>query len=83
MGRNRKYFTIEELKEANRRNQAKFVSLHKEDMKDVYRISSLRTYYRRKYKNATEQEEKDKAEAKIKELSEKLRNIKNQLKENN
>ena len=50
-------------------------------MKDVYKISALRSYYKRKYKNATDEEEKEKAEIKIKELSEKLRNIKNQLNE--
>ena len=82
MGRNRKYFTIEEQKEANRRNQETYRNNHKEEMKDVYKISALRSYYRRKYNNTTNLEEKAKAELKIKELSEKLRNIKNQLNEN-
>ncbi len=82
MGRNRKYFTIEEQKAANRRNQETYRNKHKEEMKDVYKISALRSYYKRKYKNATDEEEKEKAEIKIKELSEKLRNIKNQLNEN-
>lgn len=82
MGRNRKYFTIEEQKEANRRNQETYRNNHKEEMKDVYKISALRSYYRRKYNTATNLEEKEKAELKIKELSEKLRSIKNQLNEN-
>ena len=81
MGRNRKYFTIEEQKEANRRNQETYRTNHKEEMKDVYKISALRSYYRRKYKTASA-EEKEKIEIKINELSEKLRNIKNQLNEN-
>ena len=41
MGRNRKYFSIEERKIANRMYQAKFKDAHKVDMKEI--ISVIRT----------------------------------------
>ena len=81
MGRNRKYFSIEERKIANRIYQAKFKEAHKVDMKDINKITALRSYYRRKLKAATDKDEIVKIESKIAELSEKLLDIKHQLNE--
>lgn len=81
MGRNRKYFSIEERKIANRIYQAKFKEAHKVEMKDINKITALRSYYRRKLKAATDKDEIVKIESKIAELSEKLLDIKHQLNE--
>lgn len=81
MGRNRKYFSIEERKIANRIYQAKFKEAHKVEMKDINKITALRSYYRRKLKAATDKDEIAKIESKIAELSEKLLDIKHQLNE--
>ena len=81
MGRNRKYFTIEEQKEANRRNQETYRNKHKVEMKDINKIAALRSYYRRKLKAATDKDEIAKIEYKISDLSAKLLNIKHQLNE--
>ena len=81
MGRNRKYFSIEERKAANRIYQAKFKEVHKVEMKDINKITALRSYYRRKLKAATDKDEIVKIESKIAELSEKLLDIKHQLNE--
>lgn len=81
MGRNRKYFSVEERKSANRMYQAKFKEMHKEDMKEIYNITALRSYYRRKLKSATDPDEIVKIESKIADLTEKLLNIKHQLNE--
>ena len=68
MGRNRKYFSIEERKIANRIYQAKFKEAHKVEMKDINKITALRSYYRRKLKAATDKDEIVKIESKIAEL---------------
>ena len=81
MGRNRKYFSIEERKIANRMYQAKFKEAHKVEMKDINKITALRSYYRRKLKAATDKDEIAKIEYKISDLSAKLLNIKHQLNE--
>ena len=81
MGRNRKYFSIEERKIANRIYQAKFKEAHKVEMKDINKITALRSYYRRKLKAATDKDEIVKIESKIAELSEKLLDINHQLNE--
>ena len=81
MGRNRKYFSIEERKIANRMYQAKFKDAHKVDMKEIYNITALRSYYRRKLKAATDKDEIAKIEYKIADLTAKLLNIKHQLNE--
>ena len=81
MGRNRKYFSIEERKIANRIYQAKFKEAHKVEMKDINKITALRSYYRRKLKAATDKDEIVKIESKIAELSEKLLVVKQQLNE--
>ena len=81
MGRNRKYFSIEERKIANRIYQAKFKEAHKVEMKDINKITALRSYYRKKLKAATDKDEIVKIESKIAELSEKLLDIKHQLNE--
>ena len=81
MGRNRKYFSIEERKIANRMYQAKFKDAHKVDMKEIYNITELRSYYRRKLKTATDPDEIAKIEYKIADLTSKLLNIKHQLNE--
>ena len=81
MGRNRKYFSIEERKIANRMYQAKFKDAHKVDMKEIYNITALRSYYRRKLKTATDPDEIVKIESKIADLTAKLLNIKHQLNE--
>ena len=81
MGRNRKYFSIEERKIANRMYQAKFKDAHKVDMKEIYKITALRSYYRRKLKAATDPDEIAKIEYKIADLTSKLLNIKHQLNE--
>ena len=81
MGRNRKYFSIEERKAANRIYQAKFKEVHKVEMKDINKITALRSYYRRKLKAATDKDEIAKIEYKIADLSAKLLNIKHQLNE--
>ena len=81
MGRNRKYFSIEERKIANRMYQAKFKDAHKVDMKEIYNITALRSYYRRKLKTATDKDEIAKIEYKISDLTAKLLNIKHQLNE--
>ena len=81
MGRNRKYFSIEERKIANRIYQAKFKEVHKVEMKDINKITALRSYYRRKLKAATDKDEIAKIEYKIADLSAKLLNIKHQLNE--
>ncbi len=81
MGRNRKYFSIEERKIANRMYQAKFKDAHKVDMKEIYNITALRSYYRRKLKTATDPDEIAKIEYKIADLTSKLLNIKHQLNE--
>ena len=81
MGRNRKYFSIEERIIANRMYQAKFKDVHKVDMKEIYNITALRSYYRRKLKAATDKDEIAKIEYKISDLSAKLLNIKHQLNE--
>ena len=79
MGRNRKYFSIEERKIANRMYQAKFKDAHKVDMKEIYNITALRSYYRRKLKTATDPDEIAKIEYKFSDLTAKLLNIKHQL----
>ena len=76
MGRNRKYFSVEERKIANRTYQAKFKEAHKVEMKDINKITALRSYYRRKLKSATDKDEIVKIESKIAEISEKLLDIK-------
>lgn len=81
MGRSRKYFTIEEQKEANRRNQETYRNKHKVEMKDINKIAALRSYYRRKLKTATDKDEIANIESKIAELSEKLLVVKQQLNE--
>ena len=81
MGRNRKYFSIEERKIANRIYQAKFKEAHKVEMKDINKITALRSYYRRKLKAATDKDEIAKIEYKIADLTAKLLNIKHQLNE--
>ena len=81
MGRNRKYFSIEERKIANRMYQAKFKDAHKVDMKEIYNITALRSYYRRKLKTASDPDEIAKIEYKIADLTSKLLNIKHQLNE--
>ena len=50
-------------------------------MKDINKITALRSYYRRKLKAATDKDEIVKIESKIAELSEKLLDIKHQLNE--
>ena len=81
MGRHRKYFTLEERQAANRINQANYREAHKADMKQVYKISSLRWYYRKKLKEATDPDEIAKIEARINDLSEQLCDIKHQMNE--
>ena len=81
MGHPQKYFSIEERKAANRRNQAKYREAHKADMKQIYQITNLRTYYRKKLRQTTDPDEIAKIEARIHDLSEQLRDIKHQLSE--
>ena len=50
-------------------------------MKEIYKITALRSYYRRKLKAATDKDEIAKIEYKIADLTSKLLNIKHQLNE--